>query len=207
MSDLLVNPVSSPPQSVAKRPGRPLGLSLAILATSCLFSVMPLFQLVLDLLVSEHLNRVINEWTMPFGEDGGEVEPVFAGVEAQFLGDGQSVALAALGLGFLGVAWIAWRGRPRWGRLIFFGAVLTLDVIYGWLLIQAILAPVDPSQGFDSSQEIVRSSYVVYLVSVIVITVYLLWYMNRAPARAFYRGYYLSETKQSENQAEQQLST
>ncbi|MBC8170629.1 MAG: hypothetical protein H7X77_03120 [Anaerolineae bacterium] len=175
-----------------KRPGRPLGLTLAILATAFIFSIVPLLRLGLDLLIMQHFNSLT--WpSLPYGE--GEVEPIFSGGETHLVNLPELLLVSTLGTAFLIVAIFAWRGKPVWIRFILYWGVLCLDVIYTLLILRSILMPVSLEQGLTSIDGTLRSSQIGYLVMIILVSLYLLWYMNRAPARAFYRGYYLPETE------------
>ncbi|HEX2622281.1 MAG TPA: hypothetical protein VHL11_19115 [Phototrophicaceae bacterium] len=174
-------------QTMSEPPGRPLGLTLAILANAFIFSVVPLLRLGFDLLIMNHLNNL--HYTIPSG--GQEIEPIFSGGNANIVSSSELILISFLGIAFLVVSIFAWRGKPWWIRYVLYWGVLVLDIIYTPLIIGSILKPLDISQGISSADGFLKSSQIGYLASIILVSMYLLWYMNRAPARAFYRGYYL----------------
>ena len=100
-----------------QRPGRPLGVSLAILASVVLFSVFPLILVAMVLLVQEHFQNA--DFSL------GSFEPIAVG--GDFLGvSTENLAIQTiLSLGFLVIALFAWRGRPASIRFVMLGAVLT----------------------------------------------------------------------------------
>jgi hypothetical protein len=183
MSEPIATPVNT-------RPGRPLGLTLAILATALIYSIFPLIELGFSLLIMNHFNNI--EWTMPW-EGGSDV--IFSGANVAVVQVADVARVAVLGIGFLVIAVLAWRGKPAWSRYaLFFGTLLLNGLALVSLLI-ARFTPSDPAQGFTSADGFAQSAQVTYVVVSSLVTMYLVWYMNRAPARAFYRGYYLpSET-------------
>jgi hypothetical protein len=173
-------------ERVQLRPGRPFGLTLAILATTLMYSIMPLMQLGFTLLVMNHFQSL--DMTMPW--NGGD-EVLFAGADTDLVNLREVIIIGGLGIAFLAVAILAWRGRPSWSRhLLFFGA-LGLNVVYLLSIASRFFQTADLSQGLSSSDDFFRSAQVGYLIATSLVTLYLVWYMNRAPARAFYRGYYL----------------
>lgn len=175
--------------NLLERPGRPLGLTLAILATAFIFSIVPLMRLGLDLLIMNHFNNLT--WKVDYGS--GEMEPIFAGGETQIVNLPELLLVSTLGIAFLLVSILAWRGKPVWIRFVLYWGVLCLDVIYTLLILRSVLMPANLEAGITSIDGTLRSSQIWYLITIILVSLYLLWYMNRAPARAFYRGYYLPE--------------
>ncbi|MCU0496802.1 MAG: hypothetical protein MUF87_05565 [Anaerolineae bacterium] len=173
--------------SVAARPGRPLGLSLAILSTVFVFSLLPLTRLGLDLLIENHIRNL--DWSLDLG--GERYDPYFAGGEVDVVSDQRLLTEVTLGGLFLMIAIMAWIGRPKWIRWMLFAWILGLGSVYALLLLSALLTPTGIDQSLDSAANLVRSSQIGYLLTIVLVCVYSVWYMNRAPARAFYRGYYL----------------
>lgn len=93
---------------------------------------------------------------------------------------------------FLVVAVLAWRGRPPSMRFVLMAAIVGVTVFN--LAPIFLQAPPDfARQGIDSSTQMNESIEWVQLASNFLIVLYVLWYINRAPSRAFYRGYYLAE--------------
>ena len=103
---------SERPMASSARPPRTVGLSLAILASGMLFSVLPLLQMMLLLLLRYRFSRI--DLAAPGQADG--VAPLAVG--GDFIGiDSSIVTLQTLmGIVFLGIAVLAWRGRPAWIR-------------------------------------------------------------------------------------------
>jgi hypothetical protein len=168
-----------------ERPGRPFGVSLAIIASTFLFTLLPLLQVAAVLLVQRHFLN------MQFEEYG--LDPVAMG--GDFLGVPQSSVFiqTVLSLIFLMIAVQAWRGRPEAIRFIIVAAVFGLTAIKFISLIAQALSQPDPQAGFSSLDSVIQSLGVGQLVIETLVVLYVAWYMNRGPARAFYRGYYLSD--------------
>lgn len=168
------------------KPPRTFGLSLAILTSTLLFSILPLLQIIVPLLIQY---RISSANVAPQGDEPG-VTPFAVG--SQYTGITDFALFAQIGLSvlFLAVAWLAWRGRPAWSRWLMMGAVLGLVALTAaGALLQP--APSLATGGIDSGQQLQRSLVWGQVIVAGFVALYVLWYMNRAPARAFYRGYYL----------------
>ncbi len=174
------------------RPPRTVGLSLAILASGMLFSVLPLLQMMLLLLLRYRFSRI--DLAAPGQADG--VAPLAVG--GDFIGiDSSIVTLQTLmGIVFLGIAVLAWRGRPAWIRFAMLAAVLILTLVTVALSIAPLFAQPNPAQGFDSGDALRRTLLSGRLLLSIFVALYVVWYINRGPARAFYRGYYLADPRE-----------
>ncbi len=162
------------------KPARSFGLSLAIIAGVFLFTGIPLFQLAIFVFVSR-----------PMYEDGG----VITGMKVGIIDEGQLFLQVIFALAFLIIALFGWRGRPSGIRLVLSVAVVVIT-IYNTLfvLLPAIVSVPDVVvSGIDSSFELSRQLRVGQLVASLVVMLYMVWYLNRWPARAFFRGYYLPE--------------
>ncbi|MGB1288388.1 MAG: hypothetical protein ACPG7F_17775, partial [Aggregatilineales bacterium] len=158
---------------LAKKPQRPFGVSLAIAASILLFAVIPI-------LVAGFLLYLSN-FTYVDGNDG------MSGIQFTNSLTVPLIGLITGGLIFITVSIWCWRGRVRITRFVFQGIVL----IYGGILSLSLMQtgrrfPGSVSSG-DSFQNIVNNAY---LVGCLLLVVYVLWFMNRWSARAFYRGYY-----------------
>ena len=105
------------------------------------------------------------------------------------------VLQAALALAFLVVAVFAWRGRPPSIRIGMVLAVTIVTLIRFALLVLPNLTPANIANGIDSGTSLWDGLGIGQFLSGIPILVYVLWYMNRGPARAFYRGTFLPEGK------------
>ncbi|NDJ62027.1 MAG: hypothetical protein GYB67_12925 [Chloroflexi bacterium] len=171
------------------KPGRPLGVSLAVLASMMLYAILPLSQLAIVWLVEQRLRAAE---ALGEGMTGGSIEG---------LADGSLFLQAVLGIGFLVIAVLAWRGRPPAIRLMLIAAVVVLGFIGALLILVELFTPPDLNV-FDSGTEVARSLLVVRLIVTVLVPMYVIWYMNRGPARAFYRGYYLPDPDEAAEPAE-----
>lgn len=168
-----------------RRPGRPLGVSLAIFASLLVFTVSPLLQVGLLFAVRQHF---VDQSLPSIGEDpivsGGDI----IGIPAQTL-----IIQTTLALVFFVAAVFAWRGRPP--RMRF--ALIILVMLYTLIKFISIIATNMTQQnlqvGVSSLDSILQSVSTGEFVIEFIVMLYVIWYLNRGPARAFYRGYYLPE--------------
>jgi hypothetical protein len=93
---------------------------------------------------------------------------------------------------------MAWRGKPAYIRFVMIAAVVILTLIKLISIIVPILTNPNPSPGSSSLDGILSAVGVGQFFMEILVLAYVLWYMNRGPARAFFRGYYLTEPTQPE---------
>ncbi len=175
------------------KPGRTLGLSLAIIASVMLFTVLPFMQIATLLLLNYHLRNV--DLNMP--GNSGAVAPIASG--GNFMGvDNNAVLIqGVLGLIFLVIAFYAWRGRPSWIRFATLAAVVVLTIVT--VVYSVIPLSHDPNlnEGIDSGQSLAQTLLSGRLMLSVLVALYVVWYMNRGPARAYYRGYYLTDPNDS----------
>jgi hypothetical protein len=171
------------------RPRRPLGVTLAIVASIMLFSLLPLMQVCAILYVALRVSS-----TDASVNTQGEVLPMLT-LGGDFFGVpiGTLIFQTVAALIFLMIAIFAWRGRPRGVRMIFLGAVTLLTVITFVSTVQSTAQPVDISAGIDSAGQVQAQLQWLRAFVLFLIPLYAVWYFNRAPARAFYRGYYLEQ--------------
>lgn len=162
------------------KPGRPLGLSIAIITSVMLFSLLPLLQVGILLLLRERFRAV------EYLEDGGAVGSYMLGIS-----DSKLLLQFVLGLVFLVIAVAAWRGKPARIRIVLVAAVLFLTALTIALDLSALAQPTAPGEGFDSSAALTDSLQRARITVSVLVGLYVVWYVNRGPARAFYRGYYL----------------
>lgn len=158
------------------KPKRPFGVSIAILTGIALFAIMPLFIAAVLIYLN---NRVYLEG------DGG-----FSGLSFLGLSTPAIVFYTVAAVLFLGIALLAWRGRPAAMRFIFPIMVLVMALLMSGLIGLAGSNTNSLESGIDSAQtarQIFRDGYVVIILLVVV---YVGWFFNRWSARAFYRGYY-----------------
>ena len=171
------------------KPGRTVGLSLAILASAMLFSILPLTQVALVLTIRYKVQQV----SLPFPGETSPTAPIASSGDVTGVSDLYLAVQIVLAVVFLIIAVCAWIGRPRWIRLAMWVAVLILTLVTAALTITPLLAPPDATQGFDSGTSIVQTLLSGRLLLSVLVALYVVWYMNRGPARAYYRGYYLAD--------------
>ena len=158
----------SPSKTAAKtdRVRRPLGLTIAVWGTAALFGVVPL----LEVYFLKRLNATADEAFLLGGVDISTwnwLEGLFGGV-------------------MLIVCALAWLGRPGWIRFVLVGLLLIMTAINIYRIYEAWTTVVDPIFG-GQTQEGLRALLRCQLPGLIVLPPYVIWYINRAPARAFYR--------------------
>ena len=169
-----------------QRPGRPLGLSLAIIISVMLFSVLPIAQAVFLLVLRQRFQNI--EFLEGGGAIGGDLEFSDSVLTWQVIG----------GLIFLIIAFFAWRGKPTSIRYFLILGVLLLTAITIGITITLLNTAPDVQFGVDSAKSLQDSLLRARLVVTALVSLYVMWYVNRGPARAFYRGYYLPQP-QSQN--------
>ncbi len=127
---------------------------------------------------------------MQFADNPSLDEGRWAAFGGEVLGASETQILvqAVLALGFFVIAIMAWRGQPPVIRWVFVFSVIILSAGNIGLLLSSLAAPSSIETGIDSGTEIVRSVATTQLCITVAIPIYVIWYMNRAPARAFYRG-------------------
>lgn len=145
---------------------RPPGLSLAILLTAVLYGLMPLLEVYflrrLDATANEAyiLGGVdISTWTWLQGVIGGFV---------------------------LIVCLLAWWGHPPQIRFLMVGVLLLMTAINLYRMGEAWTSRVDPIYG-GLAQSAMRNLLRCQSPAMVLAPPYVIWYINRAPARAFYR--------------------
>lgn len=171
------------------KPPRTLGISLAIIAGAFLFSCLPLTQVAVLLSLNarqgiEFLPPVQDNQNLPsiIGAEVLELNLIALGIQA------------VLALGFLVVAIITWRGRPANIRFVFVALVILLTAGNLIQLLSLLTSPPPtPQTGMDSSGDLGRTLAITQLCVTLIIPTYIVWYMNRGPARAFFRGHYLPD--------------
>jgi hypothetical protein len=164
-----------------------LGIALAILLSVMMFTVFPLLQVGQVVLLQFRLNQ-----SMIAGLNDDDAQALFMGGDFLGVSPVSLVAQTVLAGAFLGVAVGAWLGRPRRTiRVIMLGAVLLLTLLGMVSSVAALLNTPTIATGLDSGQSVERALTWGRLAGTLLVTMYVVWYLNRGPARAFYRGYYL----------------
>jgi hypothetical protein len=172
-----------------KKPGRPFGVTLAILLGVMIYTIFPLVNVGYVLLIENHF-RQIDQTVIP-----GQIGMAASG--GDFRGgitDAQIVIQVVVALLFLVVAVMTWRGKPPAMRWVFMAAVL------GWAIFSVAMTVItqsntDTSGGsLDALGEVLDTLRL--SVTSLLVPLYVVWYLNRGPARAFFRGYYLDPKAQ-----------
>ncbi len=177
------------------KPPRTIGIALAIILTTLLYTVAPLgFVGFTYTLQSRMRANAVIVGTGTLDLPGGTVG--FSSVSAFELG-----AWSGLALIFLLIAILAWRGNGGHIRYIFMAAIVLMPTLYGGLWAYRRYSD---AQSLAASGAMVSGSGTPIICSTTLIfplflTLYVVWYMSRGPARAFYRGYYLSRDETSQN--------
>jgi hypothetical protein len=170
----------------AQKPPRTFGLALAIILSVIYFSILPLLYNGMIILVRRHFEEVAR--TCIATEADPNICPYFAGIDGLPNIDFWQVLLS---IGFFGVAVLAWRGGSQSMRFLLMIAILGITL---YNLVTALsIPPPDITQEISSSQQFDASIARVNVFGGLLVVAYVVWYVNRAPARAFYRGYYLPE--------------
>jgi hypothetical protein len=166
-----------------QRPPRPFGVTLAIFASLILFTFFPLMEV--GMLISVRLHFA----NLKFSDDG--TQPFAMGADFLGIPDSKIILQAVIAIAFLIVAFFAWRGRPSVMRYVLMlscvGLTLfnILNIVIGQLSQQSLAA------GTSSLDSVLNSLSLGQFAMGVLVTLYVVWYLNRGPARAFYRGYYL----------------
>ncbi len=168
-----------------QKPGRPFGVTLAIIASACFFSILPLLQVGLVLSVRQHF---VN---MDFQDTGLEL----IAMGGDFLGVPESslILQSILSVAFLIISVMAWRGKPSSIRFIMIVAVFVLTVIKLISVLMSLINQPSFQAGASSMEGLMNALGAGQLFIEVLVLLYVVWYMNRGPARAFFRGYYLPE--------------
>lgn len=146
---------------------RPLGLTLAILSIGVLFGLAPLLEVYF-------LHRIDATTDDELFLLGGVDMSLWFWLEA-----GWGVVILILCV-------FAWWGRPARIRFILVAAILIPTAVNLFRVIEAVNSPNNPVFG-GQVQSTMRSYLICQLPLLFVVPLYSVWYLNRAPARAFYR--------------------
>lgn len=145
---------------------RPPGVTLALLAVGVLYGLRPL----LEAALYRRLEVTTHEALIP----GGVKVSVWSGIEGIF--GGVMLVLCLL-------AWLGWPARIRW---VLIAAMVALTAVNLVRILQAWGTDPDPIFG-GQVQSTLRSALLCQLPLMVVVPLYVVWYLNRAPARAFFR--------------------
>lgn len=172
---------------IDQKPTRPLGVTLAIIVSVIMYSLLPLATVILILTVESIVSGGTSEFdsTVNASASGGEFLGGFTGV--------QLVIQIVLSIVFFVMAIFAWRGKPPYMRYVLMLSVILLALInIGFIVVPQLTASDQGLVGRSGgSQQILASLQVGQIVLLVLVPLYVVWYLNRGPARAFYRGHYL----------------
>jgi hypothetical protein len=165
------NAVKRSRPSTSRRPAlryRPLGLTIAILATALGYGIVPLLPIMLVI------------WTQLTGRSIG----------ADLVNSPGNWIGMALGVLTLIVSVLAWIGRPYGVRLALLVLVWITTAFTLFRLLQSLGAPPDMLGEVGEIGGSLSGAGTALLCQgpiLIFVPLYVTWYLNRAPARAFYR--------------------
>lgn len=145
---------------------RPPGVTLALAAVALLYGARPL----LEAALYRRLDATAEEALIPGGvqiSTWSTVEGVVGGV-------------------MLILCLLTWFGRPARARWALLAAMLALTGVNLIRIVQAWSTPADPVFG-GQVQSALRSALLCQLPLMVLVPLYVVWYLNRAPARAFFR--------------------
>ncbi|MCC7448047.1 MAG: hypothetical protein IT324_11565 [Anaerolineae bacterium] len=147
---------------------RPLGVSIAILATAALYCLLPIFPVLLLVIVILRRPSDISD------------------LAGQFIGGPLGWVSALIGIITLVVCVFAWIGRPARSRWTLIGLVWLATALRLIQTAQALSVHSGIGTVGGSGDAVTRSIALCQLPMLIIVPLYITWYMNRAPARAFY---------------------
>lgn len=143
---------------------RPLGLTIALLATAIGYGIIPLLPLLL--ILWSRLTR--------------------RSVTAELLGGDLFGITTVLGVLSLIVCLLAWIGRPARIRWVLIGLIWVQSGLLLFRIVQSLTATPDLIGSVGGSLS-GFSGLLCQLPTLLFVPLYVTWYLNRAPARAFYR--------------------
>ena len=160
---------------------------MAILASVMLFSILPLIQVATVLMLRARFESA----SLSAEGVGEDIAPLAVGGSYTGVDDTTLLIQVALGSAFLIVAFFAWRGKPQWIRFAMLASVLVLTLVTVVLSVIPLVNQPDINKGLDSGTAIRDVLLSGRLLLSLLVALYVVWYVNRGPARAYYRGHYL----------------
>lgn len=160
------------------KPGRPLGLSIAIVAAVLQFSMLPLVRILWVWGLRQQFDYTV------LSGDGSAYGGGLSGTV-----DGWLVVEVLLALVFLAIAILTWRGKPAVMRSVFgvsVGLLVLLTIVQTLVVMRA---PQTIATGMDSGAGLAQTLLWIRFVFSILLAVYVFWFLNRESAQAFFRGY------------------
>jgi hypothetical protein len=146
-----------------------------------MFSLLPLLQVGMILMVRQHFMNL---------QFPDELQPYLIGGDFLGVSEGSMILQAALAAGFFVIAALTWRGRPAAMRLVMVLAVIALTVIQFLSTVLSASGEQNLETGISSGDSLLQSLSVGQLAMNLLVLLYVIWYLNRGPARAFFRGHY-----------------
>ncbi len=151
----------------SERVYRPPGLSIAIIATAVIYGLLP-------------LANIYFKWRVQTVDDSNLIGSGIDITTWDWLG-------GAFGVGLLLLCIPAWRGRPGRIRFVFMGALLLVVGVHLFRIIEVWTDDVNPIFDGQAGQTI-HDFLMCQVPMLIIVPLYVIWYFNRAPARAYYQG-------------------
>lgn len=168
------------------KPPRTLGISLAIILGLVAYTLIPMIRVVFTWVVRQRIREAGFNMGGADALGGGMVG--FAGVTNIEL-----LLRMVPALLFIGIAALAWRGKPAIMRLVTVAAVVMLtfwnSALDVWKIWQS--RQIDGADGFYAEPSLLAAYQPALFGFLSIVMLYTVWYLNRGPARAFFRGYYL----------------
>jgi hypothetical protein len=162
-----------------KKPGRPFGVILAILLCIVFFSIIPGAMVTSRVLIEQHVTRS----QMIMLPDGTLTEITSGVDDDSVLGNRALQIQLIISVGFLVLSVFAWRGKPAWMRYVFMFTVLA---IAGILLYQNFILFRQQTHSGGTGEAFFQFLQNANILALVLVPLYVIWYLNRAPARAFY---------------------
>lgn len=154
------------PHVTTDRVFRPLGLTLAIASTAVIYGLLPM----LRVYFLWRINRSADDALMLGGVDVTTWD---------WLGGALGAVMLAL------CVWV-WIGRPYGIQFVFVGLLLVLTAVHLYRIVEVWQTDIDPLSGGPSQQR-AQDLFTCEFPALVVVPLYVVWYLNRAPARAFFR--------------------
>ncbi|MBP6297733.1 MAG: hypothetical protein KA401_00180 [Anaerolineae bacterium] len=170
--------------TTSQKPGRPLGLTLAIVLSMFLYGFLPLIQLGLQLFIQDRISRIDS----PVEFEGQTLQSLGSGGSYNLVSGPEILVNGGAALLFVVICIFAWRGGRPWIRLTFTLAVFTFALATAIITLRSLLTPAGLVSGISSADTVVNQYLCGRLTATILVPLYVIWYVNRAPARAFFRG-------------------
>ncbi|MFZ4828393.1 MAG: hypothetical protein ACOYLB_13655 [Phototrophicaceae bacterium] len=164
-----------------KKPPRTLGINLAIILSVLFFTAFPFIHTGYSLILQDHMR----DSQVLVGSNFNLAPPIPSITENAYV---NLVFEIFIPLGFFALCAITWIGKPTYIRHIFSVGVVWM-MVRMWLRLYVI----QEDGALFISNGFIHTLQTAYAIFSSLVGVYVLWYINRAPARAFFRGYYLQE--------------